>query len=91
MGLQGDPGGGNDRGFFMQQCASCGCQERCSVCRSGGCRQQFVPQPGYSTKLCPRHDPGLDAAPGSYREYKMKKALECARCGEPLLEAENAS
>ncbi len=73
-------------GSSSRRSPNCGRVERISICQEEGCGQAFVPQPGCSTNLCPLHDPKLDGAPGSYRPYKTKKAMECARCGERILE-----
>ncbi len=86
MGIPSDPDAGSPVGeFSTKTCPKCGRVERISVCQEEGCGQAFVPQPGCSTNLCPLHDPKLDPAPDSYRPYKTKKAMECARCRERIL------
>ena len=91
MGIPADPDGdgpGRAGRFFTQTCPKCGRSERCAMCQAEACEERFVPQPGYSTTRCPLHDPQLNKpeVPASYRAYKLRKAKECARCGEQLLD-----
>ena len=80
---------GSRKRFFIRACPSCGRRERGTICCDTKCDRRFVPQPGYSPRHCPLHDPELlrPEVPADFRIYKLDRARRCARCGEEIFRA----